>query len=316
MEEDNIEPRELEILPMKLVQTALQKGLLDRAALSGVEASTVKGGKKHTAIRNRKFSRDAVNVLNRAASLFVLYITTVAQDIAKTKKRWDVLTELCTVCRATVYETDILEALKSCLFWEIEREMSEEMVAVNELIKIRQAQILREQKHEADTEIVANDDNNAEAHDAVDKHDEEYHSDLDAAPVDELEGAFDYDQFPEMDATAQVEYTSDEQVTDAIEPEMPEHDGGTHDYDMLGADDHSDAAHGPKLPDYTEDTVMADNGDANHAANTTTSCGGPTQLDDMEVSMEFPDEHTQLVDDDPSQAIETEEMQDASTQVW
>ncbi|GBE61691.1 CCAAT-binding transcription factor [Babesia ovata] len=302
MDGDNIEPRELEILPIKLVQTALQKGLLDRAALSRVGASTGKSGKKQTAIRHKKFSKDAVNVFNRAASLFVLYITTIAQDIAKTKKR------------ATVYEADILEALKSCLFWEIEREMSEEMAAVNELMKRRQAQILREQKQEADADTIANEDQAAEADDAVDMHDEEHNSDIDAADVEELEEGFDYDQFPELDATEQVENMFEEQTEDAIEPEMSEQDGGVHDYDMFGADDLSDAAHVSNLPDFTEDAVMADNGDVNYGGNTTTPYGRTTQLDDMDGLMDFPGGNTQLVDDNPPGNTETEDVHNASTQ--
>nr|BAN65282.1 hypothetical protein [Babesia bovis] len=147
MAEESINPDELEILPVKFVQAALHKGMLQDVTLHNVdEVTSTRTGKSiaNYALKNRKFSRDAVNMLNRAASLFVLYITTLAQDIAKNKKR------------TTIYEADILEALNTALFWEIEREMSEDMNEVNELLKIRQKQMLEQQAQLPNDQNISN----------------------------------------------------------------------------------------------------------------------------------------------------------------
>ncbi|GIX64597.1 transcription factor [Babesia caballi] len=128
-----IDAKELELLPVKLVQQALNKGLLESAAMGAVNETRMKRGAKRAVrytLKQKKFAKDAVNTVNRAAGLFVLYMAAVAQDIAKSKKR------------TTVCQTDIVEALKAGLFGEIEREMSAEGAAVNELLKVRQAQML------------------------------------------------------------------------------------------------------------------------------------------------------------------------------
>ncbi|KAK1442666.1 hypothetical protein BgAZ_301840 [Babesia gibsoni] len=119
MEGDGIDPKDLEILPVRLVQAALQKGLTAQSGMKYGELlpSNSKNAAKY-ALKNRRFGKEAVSMLNRAASLFVLYIASIAQDQAKSKKR------------STIYDKDVLEALKLGLFWEIEREMSSEMQKV------------------------------------------------------------------------------------------------------------------------------------------------------------------------------------------
>eukprot|EP00371_Babesia_bovis_P001126 XP_001609773.1 hypothetical protein [Babesia bovis T2Bo] len=127
MAEESINPDELEILPVKFVQAALHKGMLQDVTLHNVdEVTSTRTGKSiaNYALKNRKFSRDAVNMLNRAAT--------------------------------TIYEADILEALNTALFWEIEREMSEDMNEVNELLKIRQKQMLEQQAQLPNNQNISN----------------------------------------------------------------------------------------------------------------------------------------------------------------
>ncbi|ORM41489.1 uncharacterized protein BXIN_2509 [Babesia sp. Xinjiang] len=214
-----IEPNQLEILPVKLVQAALQRGILTSAALNPTEQSTAKRGGKHAtkyALKNRKFSKDALNTLNRAASLFVLYITTIAQDIAKNKKR------------ATVYDADIIEALKVGQFWEIEREMSDDMEAVNELLKIRQKQILEQQHTTAD-------DNKAMA-DATetDTEQQELNKDNENASILD-DGEVDMDDDGQLSADAvydELEADMEKETADVADPVDHENDVGIRDGDI------------------------------------------------------------------------------------
>ncbi|KAK1938436.1 hypothetical protein X943_001181 [Babesia divergens] len=132
MEGSGIDPKDLEILPVRLVQAALQKGLISQGVTNDTKSSDTASNSKQAAKyspKNRRFSRDAINTLNRAASLFVLYIVSIAQDHARSKKR------------ATVYDKDIREALKQGLFWEIEREMSEEMLNLYEEMKNKEVEL-------------------------------------------------------------------------------------------------------------------------------------------------------------------------------
>ncbi|KAK2198295.1 Histone-fold [Babesia duncani] len=107
-------PKLLEQIPSTVLHHLLQRGIYsdtNNFSHESVDESTNKGNKRPS--RNRIFRKTAVAGLNRAASLFIIYITTIAHDIAKSQKR------------STVLERDVLAALKLSLFWEIEREIGE-----------------------------------------------------------------------------------------------------------------------------------------------------------------------------------------------
>ncbi|AFZ81191.1 hypothetical protein BEWA_005990 [Theileria equi strain WA] len=110
-------PKSLELLPVALVGNVhdiLQRGItsVDHPDSSN-DVSTNKNAKKYLP-KNRKFKKEAIASLNRASSLFVLYVTTIAHSIAKANKR------------STVVERDVMEALRTCMFWEIERRIVNE----------------------------------------------------------------------------------------------------------------------------------------------------------------------------------------------
>lgn len=143
--EEEVTPKTLEILPVALVHDILQRGITSVGhSEPSNDVSTNKNAKRYVP-KNRKFKKEAIASLSRASSLFVLYITTIAYSIANANKR------------STVVERDVMEALRTCMFWEIERQI------VNE-------QDLQEEEEEEYTEVNNVPRNNAEIDDVESVH--------------------------------------------------------------------------------------------------------------------------------------------------
>ncbi|UKJ89616.1 DNA-directed DNA polymerase [Theileria orientalis] len=109
-------PKDLEILPNKIVHDILQYGITYDSSVNEPNSDSTLGVSKNSKrynLKNRKFKKEALCSMNRVASLFVLYITTVAESIAKSNKR------------STVYDKDILQALRQCMFWEVETQIAD-----------------------------------------------------------------------------------------------------------------------------------------------------------------------------------------------
>ncbi|XP_953044.1 uncharacterized protein TA08125 [Theileria annulata] len=115
-EEDEFTPKDLEILPFKTVHDIVHYGITrdstDFEDPSSSSPGVSKNAKKYS-LKYRRFRKEAIFSMNRIASLFVLYITTIAESIAKNNKR------------TTVFDKDILEALKQCMFYEVESQIND-----------------------------------------------------------------------------------------------------------------------------------------------------------------------------------------------
>ncbi|BAM42198.1 uncharacterized protein TOT_040000568 [Theileria orientalis strain Shintoku] len=109
-------PKDLEVLPNKIVHDILQYGITYDSSVNEPNSDSSLGVSKNSKRynpKNRKFKKEALCSMNRVASLFVLYITTVAESIAKSNKR------------STVYDRDILQALRQCMFWDVETQITD-----------------------------------------------------------------------------------------------------------------------------------------------------------------------------------------------
>ncbi|GFE54562.1 CCAAT-binding transcription, putative [Babesia ovis] len=323
MEEDSINPNELEILPVKLVQAALQKGIFDVIALDpGEQDGDMRSGKHGTkyALKNRKFNKDAVSVVNRAASLFVLYITAIAQDIARNKKR------------STVYEADIIEALKAALFWEIEREMSSDMSTVNELLKIRKKQMVEQQSDDKNNQRII--DPAAFEDNVGIEQNEEY----DGAAIDNYyndEGNEIDEQYTNADGNVQevelymqgntdevTRYTEDTASNERDMEMRNAEDGGYEEAETQNPDgSSSDTDYRTNRQDtdsgnnYTDETITQEA--YSHEGRTdiemrTEYAYGPTQ---GESGSEVTEHATQLINDDPLLDQDMETGEDSITQI-
>ncbi|UKK02610.1 DNA-directed DNA polymerase [Theileria orientalis] len=173
-------PKDLEILPNKIVHDILQYGITYDSSVNGHNTDSVTGVSKNSKRynpKNRKFKKEALCSMNRVASLFVLYITTVAESIAKSNKR------------STVYDKDILQALRQCMFWEVETQITD-----SENTELQQKPSDKDEK--ADMEMDGDDGLDAEPEDDAElqeelEMDEDVDEDLEELDVGDLEESED-----------------------------------------------------------------------------------------------------------------------------
>ncbi|EAN31731.1 hypothetical protein TpMuguga_04g00379 [Theileria parva strain Muguga] len=178
-EEDEFTPKDLEVLPFKtvlsvhdIVHFGITRDSTDFDCSNSSNPGVSKNVKKYSP-KNRRFRKEAIFSMNRIASLFVLYITTIAESIAKNNRR------------SSVFDKDILEALKQCMFYEVESQIND--------LQQKENNENQDQNHDLDHNMEDLDHNNAHNLEdtTVEDLDQDDYNDIDLPENENLEENYD-----------------------------------------------------------------------------------------------------------------------------